>query len=115
MTAFPGPLLADRLKADLVQAMKARDRAAVTALRTALAALANAEAPDFDGAVHREGRGELLEHARLTLGAEGEQAVLVAEVRRREALIAEHGGRGLDPSYLDDLRAELAVLRRYLV
>ena len=39
----------DRLRSDLRDAMRARDRDAVTALRTALAAIANAEAPPDDG------------------------------------------------------------------
>ena len=42
------PVMRDRLREDLTAAIKARDRVAVTALRTALAAIDNAEAVDAD-------------------------------------------------------------------
>jgi uncharacterized protein YqeY len=108
--------LPDRLRADLRQAMRGRDRAATSALRTALAALANAEAPGFDASLHREGRGELVEHERLVLSEADERSVLEAEVARREQLLADTTGTGLEigGTYTADLEAELAVLRRYL-
>jgi uncharacterized protein YqeY len=109
------PTLPERLTADLKVAMRARDRAATTALRTALGALANAEAPAFDPRDHREGRGELVQHDRLLLSADDQLGVLRHEVERREALLAEHAGTAVPADYLADLEAELVVLRRYLV
>jgi uncharacterized protein YqeY len=111
VSAVPLP---ERLRADLTQARRVRDRAATSALRTALAALANAEAPAFDAASHREGRGELVEHERLVLSAADHRSVLEGEIARREQLLAETAGTGVDRSYTADLEAELAVLRRYL-
>ena len=57
-----GDDLRDRLRRALPAAMKARDRPAVTALRSALAALDNAEAYDPDEAL-AEGLSDLLEPA----------------------------------------------------
>jgi uncharacterized protein YqeY len=114
VTMSHGQTLPERLTADLTVALKARDRAATTALRTTLAALANAEAPAFDPVEHREGHGELVEHDRVVLSQEEEREVVRREVARREALIAEHAGTNVGIEYLDDLRAEVAVLARYL-
>jgi uncharacterized protein YqeY len=63
--------LRDRLAAALERAMRARDTAAVAALRSALAAIANAEAVDRASA-------ELSEHPL------GRQGVGATEARRRE-------------------------------
>ncbi|MEV6323613.1 hypothetical protein AB0M45_20825 [Nocardia sp. NPDC051787] len=65
------PPLRERLRAGLSAAMRARDRAGVSALRSALGAVDNAEAVDV--AEHRAGA---LEHSATGLG--------VAEVERRE-------------------------------
>ena len=54
--------LRDRLRRALPAAMKARDRPAVTALRSALAAIDNAEAFDPDEAL-AEGMDDVLEPA----------------------------------------------------
>lgn len=65
------PTLRERMRAALSTAMKSRDRVAVTALRSALGAVDNAEAVDV--AEHRAGA---LENSATGLG--------VAEVARRE-------------------------------
>lgn len=113
MSERPDDDLPTRLRADLLTARKARDAAATTALRTLLAALENAEAPAFDAADHREGRGELVEHERLELTAADHRRVLGDEIARRKALLAETAGTGVDRVYTGELEAELAVLRRY--
>ncbi|MCA2208106.1 GatB/YqeY domain-containing protein [Nocardia rosealba] len=67
----PLTALRDRLRTALKPAMKARDRSAVSALRSALAAIDNAEAVDVGDA-----KAGALEDSAVGLGA--------AEVRRRE-------------------------------
>ncbi|MEV0432773.1 hypothetical protein [Nocardia sp. NPDC050413] len=67
----PLTALRDRLRTALKPAMKARDRSAVSALRSALAAIDNAEAVDVGDA-----KAGALEDSAVGLGA--------AEARRRE-------------------------------
>lgn len=112
--------LRSRLRQALPEAMRARDRVAVSALRTALAALDNAEAVPVDGAALR---GLALEQAPLGAGAteaarrelgEGEAADIVrAEAAERleaagRSTAREHAARAVR------LRAEAAVLLRFL-
>ena len=117
--------LAAQLRADLSEAMRARDRTTVRVLRTALSAIANAEAqPDPDstptslrsdgriagateglGATDIAGR-ELDEHDALV--------VLTAERDERLASADALAARGATEE-ADDLRAEAAVIDRYLV
>lgn len=104
----------------LLEAMRARDRAAVSALRSALAALDNAEAAPVDEA---DLRGLALEQAPVGAGAtevarreldEGEVADVVrAEADERLAVAA----RLTAPAHAERaarLRAEAAVLHRFL-
>ncbi len=104
----------------LPEAMRARDKAAVSALRSALAALDNAEAAPVDeGAL----RGLALEQAPVGAGAteverralseEEAAGVVRAEADEREAVAASltapaHAERAAR------LRAEAAVLHRFL-
>jgi uncharacterized protein YqeY len=104
------------MRADLEVAMRARDQVAVRALRTAVAAIANAEAPpasvDTRSSADEPVVGALVEHARLELGPEDVARVLAHEIADREDTIAQFDahGRGDEAA---ELRAELAVLRRY--
>ena len=115
--------LRTRLRRALTDAMKRRDRTAVTALRTALSAIDNSEAvarpePSSDvgsgaiaGAVHGVGRSEA--HRRnLT---EGEILELVIdEIDERDHAADEYERMGqLDRANL--LRDEAAVLRSHVV
>ncbi|MFE0024316.1 GatB/YqeY domain-containing protein [Amycolatopsis sp. NPDC059021] len=112
------------LRRDLTAAIKDRDRVAVAALRSALAAIENAEAVPVDQ--HRkagEVSGEHVAAAAVGLGAaeverrhltEADVREIVArEVSERTASAAEYErlGRGDDA---DRLRAEAGVLGRYL-
>lgn len=105
-------MLADRLRADLLAARKARDAVAVSVLRTAIAAVENAEAPPLDGTGPAPSVG-LVDHARLELDDADVERILRAEVADREDTIARvrAGGR---PDAADELADELEVLRRYL-
>lgn len=105
------PSLPARLQADLLAARKARDEHAVTALRTTLAALANAEAPPPpDGPAL--GVAGLVEHDRLVLTTADHQRILGQEIAARVDASAEYDRIGQVEAG-DRLRAELAVLRRY--
>ena len=109
------PSLPERLAADLLVARKARDAAAVNALRTTLAALANAEAPS---APERSSSAPpivgLVEHERLVLDDRGPPPDPARPDRA--------AGRRPPPEYDDigqadaaaALRAEIDVLERYL-
>lgn len=109
-----------RMRQALPDAMRARDKAAVSALRTTLAALDNAEAVPVDGAGPRASALErspvgvgVTEAARreLTEGA-------VADVVRAEAAERLDAAERLTtPAHADRaarLRAEAAVLLRFL-
>ena len=117
-----GPVLT-ALRRDLAAAMKAQDSVSVSALRSALAAIANAEAVDasaeslrptesshFAGSVSGLGNAEV---QRRVLG-EGEMERLVgaeAEERQSVARDLERAGRHERAARL---RAEADVLLRYL-
>jgi uncharacterized protein YqeY len=102
----------DRLRADLRVAMKARDRDTVTALRTAIAAIANAEAPPDDGSA-RETHGALVQHDRLVLTAADVTRILREQVTDRHDTISRIGPDG-PPDALASLHAEISVLERYV-
>jgi len=109
----------ERLRRALPTAMKARDSTAVTALRTAVAAIDNAESVDatltptagpIAGAVSGLGAGEA---ARRVL-SEADMVTLVrAEVDAREADAAECDAAG-QTEHAARLRAEAAVLAAVL-
>lgn len=113
----------DRIRSDLSAAMRARDSVAVAALRSALAALENAEAvPDVPSSPARAmhsavagafvGRG-LAEIPRRVLSAHGEEAVLRAEIDDREAAAAVYQQSGARERAAR-LRAEASLLAGYL-
>jgi uncharacterized protein YqeY len=108
----PDTDLSERLRADLKTAMRERDQAAVRALRTALAAFANAEAPPLDGKGPEASVG-LVDHDRLELSDDQRLGLLRREVDEREAAAAEYDAIGQGDA-ADDVRAEVLVLRRYL-
>ena len=102
----------DRLRTDLRDAMRARDRDAVTALRTALAAIANAEAPPADGS-HGDVHGQLVEHPRLVLTGDDVARILTEQVADRHDTLARIGPAG-PAGAIAALQAEIAVLERYV-
>jgi uncharacterized protein len=112
-----------RLRAALKRAMKERDRAAATTLRSALAALDNAEAVDpalaglaaveherIAGTVGGLGAGEV---PRATLDEEGARAVVRAEVDERRAAADDYDRVG-EAERAQALRAEAELLATLL-
>lgn len=105
-----------RMRADLTIAMRERDEVRVRALRTALAAVANAEAPPIVAApssLDEPVVGALVEHRRLELAAADVERILRAEVADRvdTATQFETHGRDADGA---TVRAEAAVIESYL-
>ncbi|WP_026820534.1 GatB/YqeY domain-containing protein [Arthrobacter castelli] len=112
----------DTMRRDLKTAMKARDRVAVTAIRSALAAIDNAEAIPVERSVAENGTAEVAASAvgigaaeadRRDLDAEDMRAIVEAEVNDRTAVAGEYEQAGHSDAG-DKLRAEADVLRGYL-
>lgn len=104
----------------LPEAMRARDKAAVSALRSALAALDNAEAVPVDGS---ETRGLAIEQSPVGVGATEAARRELSERGMADIVRAEAGERLAVASQLTApaqadratrLRAEAAVLLRFL-
>ncbi|WP_193789949.1 GatB/YqeY domain-containing protein [Streptomonospora alba] len=110
------------LRRDLTAALKNRDKVAASALRSALAAIENAESSGVDSAVPADG-GEHVAGAAVGVGAaEAERrvltesdvhAVVAREVSERSASAQEYVRLGREDA-ADRLRAEADVLSRYL-
>ncbi|WP_157930477.1 GatB/YqeY domain-containing protein [Glycomyces xiaoerkulensis] len=103
------------LKQDLKQAVKDRDRTAASTLKSALAAIDNAEAvaaveADPDRPMGEAGLGG--DVARRELGEDGIAAVLRSEVAELRAALAEYERLG-KAGKTAELRAALQVLGRY--
>ena len=101
--------------------MKARDKAATTALRATLAAIDNAEAVDTSGTEQGSLAIETLpavgagvtEVARRVLTEEDVVRIVRAEVDERERAAAEYAELGR-PERAEQLRAESAALTAHL-
>lgn len=119
-----GTRLRASMAAALKDAMRARDVVAASALRTALSALANAEAVAVDtqasrgvgsrhfaGAVAGLGAGEA---ARRQLSATDVRAIIQAEIAEREEAARDYAASGLS-SQAERLRAEARVLTSAIV
>ncbi|GHH59809.1 hypothetical protein GCM10018781_03680 [Kitasatospora indigofera] len=109
-----------RMRQALPEAMRARDKAAVSALRTALAAVDNAEAVPVDEAATR---GRALEHSPVGAGAteaarrELTESDVVAVVRAEAAERLAAAAGLTEPAHADRvarLRAEARVLLHLL-
>ena len=111
------------LRKDLTAALKARDRVAVTALRSVLAAIDNAEAVPVDHPVASSTGNDHVAGAATGLGAaEAERrhlteadlrSIVENEVRERLGAAEEYEQRGRN-DVADRLRAEAEVLSRHL-
>jgi uncharacterized protein len=111
--------LRQRLRAALPVALKARDRTAVAALRSTLAAIDNAEAVGAGVTI----RGPAIEESpvgagateveRRIVGEEQVRDVVLAEVAERRAAAEEYERAGRTDR-ADRLRAEAAVLDAHL-
>ncbi len=114
MTSPTAPVR-DRLRAALGMAMKARDRERVSALRSALARIENAEAvpltEDFRaGAVENAALGAgAADAARRDLSEREQRSLVQAEADEADAAAAQV--ESLDPDRADRLRRTAADLR----
>ena len=113
--------LREQLRADLKTVMKARDAATVSALRTTLAALDNAEAVVVSDASARvsgaiagaqSGVGST-EVSRRVLSLAEMRAILETQVAERVSAAADYKRLGRDDES-ERLRQEADVVRRYL-
>jgi uncharacterized protein YqeY len=108
--------LRQRLRGALPAAMKARDRAAVAALRATLAAIENAEAAEVDPSVHK---GLAIEQSPVGAGAsevprrilteEQVTHIVRAEIAERQAAARHYEELG-QPDRAEQLRTEAGVL-----
>ncbi len=102
-----------RMRRALPEAMRARDKAAVSALRGALGALDNAEAVPVDTLAQTPDGVRASEAARLELSERTVVDIVRSEVTERLQAADELSG----PAHAERaarLRAEAAVLLRYL-
>jgi len=104
----------DALRANLLTARKQRDAIRVSALRSALSAIDNAETPDGDvpaaGALSDSAVGPgSAEVARRLLSDAEIRALLTAEVDERQTAAAQLASNGADER-ASTVRAEAAVL-----
>jgi uncharacterized protein YqeY len=114
------PSLRRRLRDALVAAMKERDRAAVTVLRSTLAAIDNAEAVDAAAAAGGSSAIEsspvgigVAEVERRALSEEDIVQIVRSEVAEREAVALDYDRAGR-PERAEALRAEAQVLSSHL-
>lgn len=104
------PTIAERMRADLVTALKARETARASALRVGLAALANSEAVDPAGPTTSAGlAGDV---ARRDLTTDQVVAILAAERDDLRDQAAALRARGRPEA--DDLDESAAILSVYL-
>lgn len=110
------------LRRDLTAALKNRDKVAAAALRSALAAIENAESSGVDPAVPADGSEHVAGAAVGVGAAEAERrvltepdvhAIVAREVSERSASAQEYVRLGREDA-ADRLRAEADVLSRYL-
>ncbi|MGL5931242.1 MAG: hypothetical protein ACRCY8_20105 [Dermatophilaceae bacterium] len=111
--------LRERLSAAVPVALRTRDRVALTALRSALSAVGNAEAVPVDtvpraGAAEQSAAGVgAADVPRRALTESDVRAIVLAEVAEREDAAASLVTAGR-PDDAARLRAEAAVLREHL-
>ena len=115
-------VLRSMLRADLTTAMKARQVEAVAALRTALAAIDNAEAVEVPGSTGALAGGRIAgaqsgvgstEARRRDLSIGEVRAILSGQIEERVAAAALYDAKGQHDA-AGRLRREADALRRYL-
>jgi uncharacterized protein len=106
--------MVDRMRRDLTRARRSGDTAAVTALRTALSALANAEAvPVPEPAARPSPPAWSPDVPRRALTPADQRAVLVAEIADRQDTVDLYTDHGR-PQEASELRRQIQVLAAYL-
>lgn len=113
--------IAERLRAALVPAMRSEDTAAISAIRSAMAAISNAEAVPAAELDTRGGSGPIAgavgvgaaEAERRHLTEDEQVGIVTEEVRERDAAADELTLAG-QPEAAERLRAESAALRGLL-
>ncbi|HEX6473004.1 MAG TPA: hypothetical protein VF069_28195 [Streptosporangiaceae bacterium] len=115
-----GATLRERLRGALRTAMKSRDRVALGALRSTLAAIDNAEAVEVDASAGRNLAIELTpvgagaaEAQRRVLAEADVERIVRAETAAREASARDYEAAGR-PERAEHLRAEARVLLAHL-
>jgi len=105
----------EQMKADLVQAMKARESLTVATLRSVLGAIDNAEAvPVTEPTLPVEPViGKSNEVPRKLLSANDIRQILVRERNERQAASLEYAGLGQEAA-AERLRREAAIIASYL-
>lgn len=113
-----------RMRRDLSAALKARDQVAVAALRSAIAAIDNAEAVDVRRAGKRTTSSQHVAGAaagvgstdvpRLVLSAKDVDAIIRTQVEERRDAADQYDMLGR-PAQSERLRREAAVLAEYLL
>ncbi|MQA07581.1 MAG: hypothetical protein GEU98_03335 [Pseudonocardiaceae bacterium] len=104
------------LRDDLKKALKERDKTATATIRSALAAIANAEAvpvPDDSQALPLGTVGLSSDVERRALDPEDVREILRAEAAERRTALAEYQRAG-QQAMAERMRAELQVLARYV-
>ncbi len=105
--------LKERLRADLMAAMRERRSGEVAVIRTLIAAIDNAEAvPTEDLAERLRMREAIGEVARRELDAPALDAVLAKEIGAREAAADDYARKGRDDDAVR-LRGEAVFVARY--
>ena len=104
--------LRGRMAAALPHAMRHRDRVVVTALRSTLGVLANAESVP-SGPPSRSGHGRPGEPTRQQLSELEVAAIVAAEAEQREQVAESYAARG-DDARARRMLAEAEVLRAFL-
>jgi uncharacterized protein YqeY len=116
------PDVRERMSAALTRAMKARDRVAVSALRSTLGTLANAEAVGVGTSVTGVGSKDVAgsssgvgssEAVRRTLAGRETAELVLAEAVEREDAAVGYDAAG-QSSRAERLRAEAMVIRSFL-
>lgn len=101
----------DQMRADLTRAMKERDRARVTVLRSVLGAIENAEA--VEGVSSSEGIVGYGDVARRSLEPAAVVAIVEGEIAEREEHVAGYASIG-QTDRAEMLRVEVEILRGYV-
>src|SRR5262245_52931716 len=109
-TSVPLP---QRLRDDLVKAMKARDKRAVSVLRSTLAAIENAEAPPVGNGPSWPPNEGIVEHARIELSEADVERIVHRELAERVAAADQYVRLGRQAE-ADDLQAEIETLSAYV-